>query len=84
MAITERQLEQRRAAGRASYRAAFLRMVNHNRLADGSVLVDQVAMYLSCFRLNRGFKKKSGLTSQYCVNLAFQLGIDLGPRPRLW
>lgn len=82
--LTQRQIEQRRAAGKASYRKMVARAVEHMRTEDGSVLVDQVAMYVSCFRLNRGFRRRNGLTSGYIVSFCAQCGIDLGPRPRLW
>ena len=63
--LTEAQREQRRNAGKASYRKLCRTLLEENTWG-GEIHWDRFAERLSCIRWNRGFKKKTGLTSEYC------------------
>lgn len=74
--LTDAQLAQRQAAGRASYRKMFARVLLENTRPDATVCWERLAERLSCIRITWGFQKRTrGLTSRYVQDKAFEMAL---------
>ncbi len=72
--LSEKQVEQRRQAGKASYRKLFVKLF-HENTKYGETNWPRLAERLSCFRWNWGFRRKTGLTSEYVWRKAQEYGL---------
>jgi len=71
--------EHQAAAGRAGYRRVVEKLYRENIRPDGTLNAERFAERLSCFRLNHGFRKSRGLTSEYVIGLARELNPERDP-----